>query len=220
VSEPKPRGRPKDMDKRAAIVRAAHRLFLQRGFEAVKIEEVAEVANVSKMTVYANFEEKAAMFEAVVEQQTEKMEQSFSQIRMGEGRVETVLVQVGTTLMSFLLSSEVMRFDQMLGVEMNHHPGFSRRFYDAGPNRMWIMLTSIIEAAVHRNELNTENTRRAAEDLIALWLGNVPLQHRFNALETLTVVEIEARVVRGVGNFMKIYGMPVKQRAKSTPVKG
>jgi AcrR family transcriptional regulator len=55
-------------DKRSAILRAAHQLFLTEGFSGTSMDRVAEVANVSKMTVYAHFESKIKLFDVLVEE--------------------------------------------------------------------------------------------------------------------------------------------------------
>lgn len=50
---------------RAAVVRAAHELFLERGFAATTISEVASVAGVSVPTVYKAFRNKSRLAKAV-----------------------------------------------------------------------------------------------------------------------------------------------------------
>lgn len=46
MTEQKSRGRPKDLEKRAAILRAAHRLFFERGISPVTIEDEALIHGV------------------------------------------------------------------------------------------------------------------------------------------------------------------------------
>ena len=46
---------------RAAIVEAAHELFLERGFDAVSVREIADKADVSPTTVFAHFPQKEAL---------------------------------------------------------------------------------------------------------------------------------------------------------------
>lgn len=61
--EGKPRGpgRPRDAQKDAAILRAAQRLFLEKGFEGASVDAIAEAAGVAKATVYARFADKEAL---------------------------------------------------------------------------------------------------------------------------------------------------------------
>ena len=47
---------------RAAISNAATRLFLERGFEAVTVDEIAAAADVGRMTVFNHFPRKEDMF--------------------------------------------------------------------------------------------------------------------------------------------------------------
>jgi AefR-like transcriptional repressor, C-terminal domain len=63
-----------------------------------------------------------------------------------------------------------------------------------------------IDAALLRGEIATEDPNQAAEDLISVWFGMVPVQHRFNELAVIPPSDIAARVVHGVDVFMKVYG--------------
>jgi AcrR family transcriptional regulator len=53
---------------RAAIVKAAKRLFGERGFAATTMDKVATAAHVAKGAVYHHFETKEALFEAVFDE--------------------------------------------------------------------------------------------------------------------------------------------------------
>jgi TetR/AcrR family transcriptional regulator, mexJK operon transcriptional repressor len=184
----------------------ARQLFFDHGLEAVTMDHVTLSAGVSKMTVYANFSDKVTLFEAVVDMDSARIDAAFGDIQIGADSIQTVLTRVGTTLITFLLSPEVMRLDHLLSSETNNHPGLGQRFYQVGPNRMWQALTDIIKTAVARREIRTDDAKQAAEDLIALWLGMVPLQHRFNQMAKIAPAVIAARVIHGVDVFMKMYG--------------
>ena len=54
--------------KREIIVRSAAKLFLERGYDSVSINEIIAVVGGSKETIYSNFGNKAKLFEAVVQQ--------------------------------------------------------------------------------------------------------------------------------------------------------
>jgi AcrR family transcriptional regulator len=50
----------------ARILDAAHKVFLERGFEGASIDEIAEVARSGKPTIYARFRDKRALFTEVM----------------------------------------------------------------------------------------------------------------------------------------------------------
>ncbi len=54
-------GRPRDIEKDRAILHAAQRLFLERGFDGASVDAIAEAAGVAKATVYARFADKEAL---------------------------------------------------------------------------------------------------------------------------------------------------------------
>jgi TetR/AcrR family transcriptional regulator, mexJK operon transcriptional repressor len=206
TQEHRARGRPKDMEKRAAILRAARNLFFGHGLATVTIDQIAQEAGVSKMTVYANFPDKAAIFQAVVAEDSTRMEETFAHLQIGAGSIDVVLTRLGNELMAFLMSPEVMRLDRMLGAEMTSHPTVGQGFYRAGPERTWKAVSDILAAATARGEVQTDDPKRAAEDLIALWLGMVPLQYRFDEHGVVSQSEIVDRVEHGVRVFMAAYG--------------
>ena len=61
-------GRPKSLEKRAAIIDAAIEQFAAVGFDATSVDDVARRASVSKRTLYNYFESKEALFQVLVNQ--------------------------------------------------------------------------------------------------------------------------------------------------------
>ena len=55
-------------DRPAEIIEAALSLFVEKGFIATRLDQVAKQAGVSKGTVYLYFDSKEALFRAVVQQ--------------------------------------------------------------------------------------------------------------------------------------------------------
>ncbi|MCE1172371.1 MAG: TetR/AcrR family transcriptional regulator [Azovibrio sp.] len=65
AASPRPRQRRKEA-RPAELTAAALRLFVDKGFAATRLEDVARLAGVSKGALYLYFENKEALFEAVV----------------------------------------------------------------------------------------------------------------------------------------------------------
>jgi AcrR family transcriptional regulator len=66
TTEPSPYHRRVAEQKRAAIIEAATRLFLDAGYAGTSLAKVAEAAGVSKATLFKQFPTKAALFDAIV----------------------------------------------------------------------------------------------------------------------------------------------------------
>src|SRR5436190_2093302 len=64
--KPRPRWQRRKAARPAEIVTAALDVFVERGFAAARLEEVARRAGVTKGTVYLYFKNKEALFKAVV----------------------------------------------------------------------------------------------------------------------------------------------------------
>ncbi|MDT3700857.1 MAG: TetR/AcrR family transcriptional regulator, partial [Thermincola sp.] len=56
-------GHPGDSDKRKKILKAAVKVFSQKGFHAAKVDEIAQLADVGKGTVYEYFSSKEEVFQ-------------------------------------------------------------------------------------------------------------------------------------------------------------
>ena len=60
--------------KRASIIEAAVEEFRRCGFYAASMNRIAELANVSKRTLYRHFESKESLFDAIIEELMERSE--------------------------------------------------------------------------------------------------------------------------------------------------
>ncbi|CAM05756.1 TetR family transcriptional regulator [Saccharopolyspora erythraea NRRL 2338] len=63
----RPRGRPRDPEADAAILRAAMDLFIEGGVEGTSIEQVAKRAGVGKLTVYRRWSSKEELIAQAIE---------------------------------------------------------------------------------------------------------------------------------------------------------
>ena len=54
------------MSKEDAIIEAATRLFLSKGFSGVSMEEIAKGSSVAKQTLYSYFKGKDDLFRAII----------------------------------------------------------------------------------------------------------------------------------------------------------
>ena len=115
-------GRPKDLEKRAAILEAAKGLFLSRGFGATSMDAVAAGAGVSKLTVYNHFSDKDTLFLEAVKAKCE--EQMPHEIFEGQARgpIRRRLLSIARAFHALITSDDARAHRLTLRIEYSLQP--------------------------------------------------------------------------------------------------
>lgn len=206
VCMPRRAGRPRDPAKHAAIIDAAAEAFFARGFHAATIEDIAQAAGVSKVTVYSRFGDKETLFEEVIRVESARMSATFEETFASGHTLEEQLNGFGIALAGFKFSEEHVAVDRVLMNEIAQIPDLARRFYDAGPNLCMERLGQAIADAQTRGEVEVDDPWLAAGDLCGLWLGAGDLGMKLG-LEPLPDADaIRAKVERATRLFLKMVG--------------
>ncbi len=95
-------GRPTDPIPAGAIVTAARDLIAQRGYEGASLREVAERVGVTKAALYYHFPTKAALYDAVLEEDTSAMMALVAAARLDDGGFAERLDRLGTLVCDYL----------------------------------------------------------------------------------------------------------------------
>jgi AcrR family transcriptional regulator len=75
---------------RQSISNAATHLFVERGFDNVTVDEIAEAADVGRMTVFNHFPRKEDMFFDLDDEGREILRETLRQRNLGVGTIETL----------------------------------------------------------------------------------------------------------------------------------
>lgn len=94
------------------ILEAARICFLNKGYFATKMDEIAKTANLSKGGVYFHFESKRDIFRSLVDSDYQDMMGFLDGVVLGEGDLPTKLYRLGEHFM--LLLSEPNRARMMI----------------------------------------------------------------------------------------------------------
>jgi TetR/AcrR family transcriptional repressor of mexJK operon len=176
------RGRPRDLEKRQAILDAANALFLERGIAATTIEAVAERAAVSKMTVYGHFQDKPALLHAVFERTIETIH--LPNLSVGSDLTSSVerLIGFGERLVSFLTRPEIIRTGRLMAASADEYPVLAAAFYAAGPGAMLEKVAAFLKSMATSGLLSVKDPDLMAEQLIASWLGMSQLRQNLGVI--------------------------------------
>ena len=134
-------------DAKSRILDAAQQLFLKRGYQGASIDEIAEMAPASKPTIYAHFDGKEALFEAVIA----RVITGLTNFEGYEARGRTVtdkLTSVGTELVERFLEDTVGVTRAMIA-EPDRFPALSRHVHEAGRDRAAAAVSHVLNDATH-----------------------------------------------------------------------
>ena len=200
-------GRPRDPAKRVALVRAARALFLERGSEAVTLDQVLARARVSRATLYSNFGDKSELLAAVIAAEAERF-LAGKWTEQSSGRpVGAALVRFGDGLLQFLAEADTMAFERLIAQAALADPNHGTRFFTAGPGRARDILVTIIRTGQHDRELEDGDAEQAANDLLGLWQGMWRLEIQYGHSTGVDRTELERLVRHGVDQFLRLYAL-------------
>ncbi|UAA38269.1 TetR/AcrR family transcriptional regulator [Paraneptunicella aestuarii] len=128
-------GRPKSEEKKHQILCAATDSFLECGFAGTSMDQVANLAGVSKQTVYSHFENKDTLYIEVIKAKCAEYQLDEEHIEMATEEPEQVLRKLGMQFIQLLLDPNVIRMYKMVIGEVNTTTNVAELFYNAGSQR-------------------------------------------------------------------------------------
>lgn len=198
-------GRPKDLEKREAILDAAQSLFAERGIDGAPIESIAALSGVSKVTVYGHFGDKQAIFDALLTREMGRVSERIALAAQAEGSLEQRLTCFGEELSRALMQPCHLALDRTIALEAQRNPELGKRFFENGPGRVHDVMAGLLAEAQAQGEIGAGNPAVMAQDLISLWFGYHAIERRFCGGCTPDPAELHSRVSHAVRLFMKAY---------------
>jgi TetR/AcrR family transcriptional repressor of mexJK operon len=198
--------------KRKAILREAEALFLDRGFDGASVEEVAARAEVSKQTIYKQFESKAALFVAVVQDMTgQASDQVQVEMRDPETGADVVgaLMGHGERLLTIALAPKLLRLRRLVISETDRFPELGRALYEGGPGRAIASLAAALQRWTDRGLLRLDEPTVAATQFNWLVMGDPINRAMFFGAVHLSAAERQLHLTQSVRVFLAAYRRPL-----------
>lgn len=201
----RPRGRPRDPAKRAALLEAARRLFISQGPDAVTVDQIVAEARVARATFYLNFADKQDLFAAAIEEESRRVVADDWVDGLEHADLRDALTGFARGLLRLLSDVDSMRFEQRILQATQARPEVGTKYFDAGPGRARRLLETAIRAAQARGDLKPADTERAANDLLGLCQGCWRVEVMYGRRPTLDASEIDVIADHAVQSFLELY---------------
>jgi len=156
-----------DSSKRRQILDGARKLFLDLGFDAASMGEIARAAGVSKGTLYVYFADKNRLFEAIVEQ--ECLEQGKVAFNFDPSRdVTTTLIDFGQAYIQLLCRPGIGSATRTVMAIAERMPEVGRRFYENVIALTIGRLAAYLDARVAAGDLAIDDCELAATQFMQM----------------------------------------------------
>lgn len=183
VVRPAPRWRRRKATRPAEILTAALDSFVERGYEATRLEDVARVAGCTKGTIFLYYEGKAELFKAAVRDAMLPMLEAAEHAvdgHMGSSRelLEGLLRQRWDLMRKTRLSG----LPKLMFAEAAKFPELARFYHDEVIHRLHALITRVLDAGVARGEFRSMDTANTARIAIAPIMMAAIWRHSFEAV--------------------------------------
>lgn len=164
--------------RRREILGTAKKLFLNRSYLEVTVDEIADAADISKATIYSYFENKLDIYSAITIADAETMVASMQESIKVEADTRTNLHALAWAYIKFFFANpeyfEKLSWFYFPGRERH----LSRAQIEAVGERVEMargIIAQCLTQGVKRGELRQVNVKTAAATIYSQWLGIVYL---------------------------------------------
>ncbi len=196
----------RDETLRQRLLIAATQVFLERGFSAASVDEMASRAKASKITFYNHFGNKEKLFEAVILRQTQKILAEFSIPLGAEPRsLREMLETAAQRILQILMAQENVRFLRVLHAEAERFPRFGEVFEESGPLQGQRLIASQLAKQMAKGALKKSDPLLAAQHFLSLTVGEVSRRVLLGLRPSPTKAEIKRSIESAVDVFLAAY---------------
>lgn len=200
--------------KSGIILKAAEQVFLRSGFAATTMDDVASEAQVSKKTVYSNFNSKAELFAQVIEKRCARNVPSQDQLEAAlKASPADGLLLLSVAFLKNVFAPAQVELYQTVVAAVRRHPDIGRVIFDGPVTATQNMFASYLEQVVEAGQLDIPDTGLAATQLIALLKSNTHMKLAFGRPVRIGPKAIKESAAASIDLFLKGYATKAKHRA-------
>ena len=188
------------------LLDAATRFFLEKGFDATSMGEIAKQAHASTETFYRHFPTKEELFERVLLRRTEMLNREWTSVLTSQDAPEKALAAFGELGLSLLMTPEALALHRILIMEKGRFPEVVKSFDAKGPTRVQAALASYLAVQVKKGKLRKMNPDVGARQFFDLVIPEFLFHMNLHSRPEPTKAETRQRVKEAIDCFLHGYG--------------
>ncbi len=200
----KKRTRSRNSAKRKNIMNAAATLFLREGFDATSMDAIAELAAVSKQTVYSHFGSKKDLFRECIQSRSQESVLNEAVLNP-DGDVRSELINLAQRYLDLVTSPEGVGIMRLCMAQPERHPELAETFYEAGPRMLYLKLKRYLDDKIDAGLLEIPDSGHASWQFLSILQGEAKLCANLGIRKSTRNRGREAYVVSCVDVFLAAY---------------
>jgi len=193
-------------DRLEHLLDIAVEVFLEKGYAAASVGEIATRANASKQTLYSRFPTKKDLFTGVMRRRAEAGFQILGDVLHSEKPVDEALRTYAAILIFPLVDKPTLRLLRTLIGNAESIPEPAEGFWATGPTRVYQIVVEMMRTRMERGELRSGDPEEAMHLFIAMCTGRFWSQGLLAIRPKVTKTEVEHYIDRVVRAFLIVYG--------------
>ena len=194
-----------DNVKRRQIIEGARAAFLEQGFDAASMNDIARTAGVSKGTLYVYFQNKEQLFQAICSEECRSQAEDLFNFDQDDTDVEATLTRIGIDFVTLICHPERASAARTIIAIAERMPEIGRTYYETGPARGIALLSDYLEKKVRQGILAIDDCEVVAAQLIEALLAPLFKPILFNFGKPPTQERIRYVVGIAVRAFLAAY---------------
>jgi AcrR family transcriptional regulator len=184
ATSPQPRWQRRADARPQELLEAALAVFVERGYAATRLEEVARRAGVAKATLYLYYENKLELFKAVVRNSLVAGFDEVARSQTGEpGSAREQLTRLLTAFVQRIAGSPLSGIPKLVIAEASNFPEVARFYHEEVILRGRAMVVGVLERGKATGEFRPVDAEFAWRIVIAPLLLAIIWKHSFQAFE-------------------------------------
>ena len=195
----KPGRKAEQAERLSTLVTAAEAVFLQKGYHAATMNDVAKAAGMSKKTIYELIDSKIELFFAILADHHEKI--TFPTPKPGWG-IADILTANLLALGRFLLEPAQIALIRLIMAEYTHSPDFGRVFMRSRLVKAKARLEDALASVAREQGVPAAEAKEGSAMLFGMALGEFHIGTLIGFRPPPSRQALETRVRRAVEIFL------------------
>ena len=157
-----------DDPRRAAIMRQARLHFINEGYAGTRMEPIARESGVSTATLYAFFDSKAVLFEAVINNASEEFARHMGAVPIVSGTPRERLTAFIGAYAEFMSDTFVRSVFRLVLAERPRFEAIAMQFFERGRNDFGAVLIGMLTEMTANGQMKVDKPSWASGQLMGM----------------------------------------------------